>query len=81
MTTIHSITVVANSKTTGTSITRFPSTSEINPKAEGISGRPWGSGYGTKETPDHVVNHSVFGTVSAGTAVISMKIYVGIMHL
>jgi hypothetical protein len=40
-----------------------------------------GSGYGTKKTPEQEVNHSIFSTVSAGTAGIFLKMYVGIRHL
>ena len=50
-------------------------------KAEGIGRGSSGSGHRTKEAPEQEVNYSVFSTVSAGTAGISLKICVGIRHL
>jgi hypothetical protein len=38
------------------------------------------SGYGTKKAPEQEVNHSIFSTVSGGTAGIFLKMYVGIRH-
>jgi hypothetical protein len=85
MATIHPILVVTNLETTKPSITRFTSTStstsQKNSKADSINGRSKGSGYGTKKAPKQGVNHSIFSTVSASTAEISSKMYVGIRYL
>ena len=74
---------MAKMTTTNLSITRFTSSraSQKDSKAESINGRSRGSGYGTKEAPEQEVNHSIFSTVSAGTAGISLKMYLGIRHL
>jgi hypothetical protein len=77
---IHPILVVANPATTKPSITRTR-TSQKDSKAESINGRSQGSEYGSKKAPEQEVNHSIFRTVSASTAGIFLKMYVGIRHL